>query len=576
MIFIFTISVAISCFGATVGDIIYKTASKHAEHSNINTLYQSLPYIESKINDLVELKIDKWNNHNSYNVFSTDVNGIKSNDPPKDQVAVNTLHTTKQHNNIRTSSTRTKSFKGQTIASAIYISPTDPSSEPTGSPNGTPPAGMPQTSAPSPSSSAPSGIYYYYYISPTGSPSTSSSPKESRSYTQIPTLATTTTPTLLRHKKQTSSPYQTQQHHAQDRSIPPTATATSSPTSSSSSPSQLLTPSSTSTSTPHPTLIPTSTVSDHPTPTPINYISPSPYPSPSLSIQPTGLTSYPTPGGSLGQSWWYLTMFRCTLWGLDPPTHSYQTRPLLTAVQLAVDFVLRDRMGLTIDTDPDTDPQDLGNVDSQSSSVAVLSEGKVWVQASLPQGYASRVSSEKDGGGRGGSGSMTEGEDDDDDGGGETLVGTVVDVKVWMTMENSLEEVSSVLHSISTQPEILVGPLHQHNYRTVTSVSIRILNETITTEPPPETQTVDVYEQASRIAWIIAGTVGLFGLSLVLIGTSRACCAKDGPCSCRRLIRRVREMMPASRYGQFRSTPLRDLDEFQLDDEEVTIELQEM
>ena len=124
----------------------------------------------------------------------------------------------------------------------------------------------------------------------------------------------------------------------------------------------------------------------------------------------------------------------------------------------------------------------------------------------------------------------------------------------------------------------VVRPMHVHSLRTVTSVSVRILNSTTTLLPPPFFAPEDVYQEASKIVWIITGTLALFAVSVGAIGVCRATLGKQSTRQSQSqsasLWDRVSGLFFPKQYRQFSASS--DLNEFQLDDDEVTIELQEM
>ena len=117
---------------------------------------------------------------------------------------------------------------------------------------------------------------------------------------------------------------------------------------------------------------------------------------------------------------------------------------------------------------------------------------------------------------------------------------------------------------------------------------ILILNSTITHDPPPQWERFDVYSSAARIGWIIAGTVVLFTFGVAIMALFHWTCksskssaegtaanqettsTNSGWCSC------CSWLTSYQRYQAFQSTSTHDLDEFHLDDDEVTIELHNM
>eukprot|EP00607_Mallomonas_marina_P009333 CAMPEP_0182419850 /NCGR_PEP_ID=MMETSP1167-20130531/4208_1 /TAXON_ID=2988 /ORGANISM="Mallomonas Sp, Strain CCMP3275" /LENGTH=344 /DNA_ID=CAMNT_0024594983 /DNA_START=439 /DNA_END=1473 /DNA_ORIENTATION=- len=271
----------------------------------------------------------------------------------------------------------------------------------------------------------------------------------------------------------------------------------------------------------------------------------------SSSTGPTGQSPVPTPSGLLGDSWWYFISFRCILWGEVPPSSSRRLLHILTVSRRAMDFVLRDRLGLEI-------------VPPEALETANADPEGLWVSTSLPSEEADRVAAED----------SPEGDDDTVG----PVVGTVVLMRVWTSAADSLEEVLSVLYEIHRRPEILVGQLHVREMRSVVSVTVSITNSTTTMISPPLPIIVDVYKGASRIGWVIAGTIGVFIGSIFVMTCVRACCGKEGVltklfASSSRPQFNLRSVLG---YKQFRSTIIRDLDTFRLDDDEVIIELNDM
>jgi hypothetical protein len=88
--------------------------------------------------------------------------------------------------------------------------------------------------------------------------------------------------------------------------------------------------------------------------------------------------------------------------------------------------------------------------------------------------------------------------------------------------------------------------LHQRNIRSVTTISIELTNNTITTNFPETQAYTNVYDEASRIGWIIFGTIAVFIFTLMIIIGCRSCQRTENCLNC---IRNLKSKLHLDGYG---------------------------
>lgn len=237
------------------------------------------------------------------------------------------------------------------------------------------------------------------------------------------------------------------------------------------------------------------------------------------------MTRQPTPAvGVAGKSWWFYTTARVCLWGYQLVPDD--TTKLRVASEEVFDFVLRDRMGMDI---------------TDLIQRVVQGQG-LWIRMVIVNDNSSWFV--------------------DDDMKATVPHRTLLDLQVWTTTEERHDKTAIILRRINTNPEIVLGAYHERSLPTVTSVSVDVLSRNTTTSWPFVSAAPSIYGHVKRIGWIIAGTLGIFIAVVAAISVCTLCWQRIGK--------------GGSSYQQFQSNSGHDLEEFNVNEEEVTVELHQI
>lgn len=223
---------------------------------------------------------------------------------------------------------------------------------------------------------------------------------------------------------------------------------------------------------------------------------------------------------------------------MPSPNTVQDTNRLIVASDEVFDFVLRDRMGM----------------DLKDLIMRVVQGEGLWIEMDLSTDNVTWFS--------------------DDDSKATVPHRVILDLKVWTSTEDKHEKTANILRRVNANPEIVLGAYHERNFQTVTSVSVAILSRNTTSSMPFVSSAPSIYGHVKRIGWIIGGTVGIFMLVVASLSLCNMCARSalmsGFPfccCCCRK---------SGSNYQQFQSNSGHDLDEFHLDEEEVTVELHQI